>query len=694
MNASKLKNALKTATKKASKLHHSLTLKTIVDQAKEARNKGQFLAAARLFESALPVSDNPFRFHMQSGHMYKEARDLANAKKHYLAALKVNPNDAEIYLQLGHFYKLTGDYQQAEQFYQKAVDLRPDWDLPLEELLHLRNSPELRHQKERIHFAQGGKEFPKYQRAVDNVDTAYVNPALFPQARETLFIDHENKLVMTWDGNRQTTEWGTAKTFFDVSSIRGHFLSDVPVQFVEIYLDGELIYKKDLTGAPIFKEKSNPNMQKYSFNAWIDFSRYERGWHNILIRGVNIREDSRQGISWFEDRIIVERAQSSVFSNGPAYVAPLDPASPLSIEEQINSRPSIVRKASTNSLPGKTDNILVMRLDQLGDMVITVPALLSLRKLFPKSRITALVTGANTGLARSLGIFDEVLTIDFPDDPLHQRRTMGREGQEALRKKLAPYKFDIAIDFPVSGESYRLLPLTGAPVVIGFCGGNKIVDVSVSAHDPKTNSDFMRHSARTQLLVETLRLMQDSGAQVVRRDDLKREMLVPYGVGVDEDYAVLHSGSRVKFARWQYFPELATKIIHETGKKVVFFADDNTLREHIPQEYLDSGKVIYLTGQIPFDDFDALLSFCSVYFGNDSGPKHLASLRGANMVSINPGRNNWQEWGQEQSGVIIIRQVPCGSCNLHHHPEECAQEFACVKYISLDEVYNEVVKFL
>ena len=70
----------------------------------------------------------------------------------------------------------------------------------------------------------------------------------------------------------------------------------------------------------------------------------------------------------------------------------------------------------------------------------------------------------------SFGIFDEIILLDFPDDPHQRQRIMDRKGQAELARQLAPYKFDVAINFPVAGESHKLLPLTGAPILIAHGG--------------------------------------------------------------------------------------------------------------------------------------------------------------------------------------------------------------------------------
>src|SRR5208337_2787009 len=157
-----------------------------------------------------------------------------------------------------------------------------------------------------------------------------------------------------------------------------------------------------------------------------------------------------------------------------------------------------------------------------------------------------------------------------------------------------------------------------------YGGERRSLNLNMSTQDPKTGNDMMRHSARTRDLVETFALWLDSGAKVVRRKDLSRSLLTPYGLAEDEDYIVLHSGSRIKFTQWPHYAELAAEIVDKLGMKVVFIAESDAPKSKLPQDALESGQIVYLNQALPFDQFDALLSFCSVFVGNDSGPKHLA----------------------------------------------------------------------
>lgn len=666
----------------------------LIQCADEARDQKQFIIAAKFYEQSLRFGTPRTDILLQCGHMYKEAKNFPPARVCYLQALDLEPNNAEILLQLGHFSKVVGHYIDAEDYYKKATVALPEWDVPRSELIHLQGSIDLEQEKQRTSSPNQIQPFDDDDSIDILADNSLINSSLFPKTREELYINHQEAFVFTRNGNYQKTRWGDGPTVRGIDALRGYIVSPIPYLYIEIFLGGELVYRSNLVVAPQRREKSNLNIRKYAYNAWIDFSKFPCGWHDLVFRATNVRGDMREGTDWRRERIIIaETMLMDAFPDCDGVIPPLDETSGLSVVAQVNARPSIIHRATTRSFPGTIRNVAVIRADQLGDMVVSIPALQRLRQMLPDARLVGLLSKANEGLARSLKIFDEIVLLDFPDDPNQRQRTMDREGQKRLMRQLAPYKFDLAIDFPVQGVSHKLLPLTGAPVTMGYGGdGRKILDLSLSTHDPKTNNDIMRHSARTRVLMEALALWLDSGAQTIRRDDLNRETLYQYGVGVDEDFIVLHSGSRIKFTRWPHYAELAQRIVQELGKQVVFMADNDAQEAELPSEALASGRIIFLNQSLSFDHFDTFLSFCHVFVGNDSGPKHLASLRGAKVISIHSSRIAWNEWGQEHTGVVISRQVPCAGCSLHHDPEECAQDVACIKKITVEEVFREIVE--
>ncbi len=458
-------------------------------------------------------------------------------------------------------------------------------------------------------------------------------------------------------------------------------------------LNGLRFYTAPLQGFPLKYEKDNPQKMKYVFNIWHDFSNFVYGIYELELQFV----DENAGVRAHKEAVIIGPPFfEDDYPNSDRLVS-LSASDHRSVEEQINSRPSMIRRADLTRFPTPPRSVLVQRVDQLGDMVISVPAIYRLKELLPEARLVGLVSTANAGLAKTLNVFDEVIAIEFTDDEWERRRIMPLEQQHELRRKLETFKFDVAIDLAESDVSRPLLQLSGAPVLVGFAEGRSPwLSSTYEAYtsDPINHLEEIPHGTKILGLVEYFGTLLKSHARCTRRDDLEKDRLGTYGFSASDQFAVLHTGARLKFSRWPYYDELAWMILDKTDLKVVMMSDDPLTRSKLPPELEASDRFQLLDKRLPFDDFDALLSFCTVFVGNDSGPSHLASLRGANVVNLFLARHNWNEWGHENKGYIISRRVPCAGCNIFHDPEECGKGFACITNISPDEVFRTVMEFV
>lgn len=104
--------------------------KQIIRDADNARDAREYGRAALLYEKALRLAPDDAAIHIQCGHMFKEAGDLASAEPHYLCAKQLTPSDPDLALQLGHFHKVAGRLKEAERSYRRAMELDPAWPEP------------------------------------------------------------------------------------------------------------------------------------------------------------------------------------------------------------------------------------------------------------------------------------------------------------------------------------------------------------------------------------------------------------------------------------------------------------------------------------------------------------------------------------------------------------------------------------
>lgn len=664
-----------------------------------ARDAGRFAEAARLFEEAVRLQPNNARLRIQCGHMHKEAGDLAQAEAHYLLARQRLPRDADLSLQLGHFYKVAGRLAEAEHAYSRAAALKPGWAVPLAELTHLKDRGWIGDAAAAPPSADPpapgewryGDDAAALRRAA-TIDRLV--PELVPRKPQDLLHAHHQLIDVRRLGRREPGYWGICRTLRGIEAIRGFCISEKPIVELQVIVNGLTIHRGPIKGGYILKfEEDKARRKKYVFNVWLDFSPFAHGLHEIELRLLDADDETRS----FHERVVIAAPVAEAdYPGSDALVSPV-PGDDRPIERQIRTRPSMVRPAKRALFPDGVRNVLVMRTDQLGDLVASIPALMRLRELVPDANIVGLLTAANADLARTLGLFDEVIVADFPDDRTERRRLMPLATQEELRARLAPYRFDIAIDLAQASVSRDLLRLAGAKFTFGTGGEDwpwLSADVMFHTHDRWNAMDNTPHSSKVLAVVETLGALLKTTAPVIRRPDLSRGLLAEHGIAPDDRFAVLHAGARVEFSRWPHYPALAALLLDQSDLKIVMMTEEEGFRAKLPPELTGSDRFQLIDRRLSFDMFDAFISFATVVVGNDSGPKHLAALRGTNVVTLFTARINWSEWGQENVGSIISRRVPCAGCAIFHDAEECGKEFACIVDIAPREVLDAVMAYV
>lgn len=645
----------------------------LIERADAARDRAGFVEALELYRRALSAAVTPMPgIEIQAGHMAKEARDYAAAEVHYLKALKALPHSAELALQLGHFYKTIHRMDAALDEYRRAARLSPGWAEPKIAALSLerRSQPP-----------------PELDPFVD-ADLDIVSD-LLPRPIGPRGIGLLDDISLLHFGRRpEWTRWGMLPVFAGVEAIRGACHTDERVVEVLLMLAGKPFARDQIQVLP----STVPGIFKAVFNVWADFSSVPPGAHmfEIVLRTESGRAITREAAIFVELPILPE---AGALSDGYILPRSIDGGD---VSEGIRALPSVVRPARRRCLE-IPERIAVLRTDQLGDVVVSIPALRRLRALFPAARITGLLTAANVDMARTLDLFDDIIVVDFPDDFERRQRTMTKVAQQALRARLKSYRFDLAIDFATSHMSRGLLRLTGAMTRFGFDesswpwmeGG-----VSGSFRDPANGLEAAPQSGRILAMVERIATLVAPPADILPRRGLERLSLAASGIAANARYAVLHAGARVAFSRWPHFLELARRLLEETSLTVVLLTDDVTLRETLPSGLHDDPRFILLDQRTSFDALDSLLSFADLFIGNDSGPKHLASLRGTPTLGIHCARVNWSEWAQEHGGLVISRRVPCAGCAIFHDPEDCGKGHVCMTDIKVDEVLEAGLSLL
>lgn len=635
----------------------------LVTRANAERDAQRYGTAAAFYEEALRIAPSNPRIHIQTGHMHKEAGGFEQAEAHYLRALALLPEDADLALQLGHFYKVVERPHDAARAYGRAAELRPGWAEAEEEL--------------------GRVSQETAWRRAGEAPAAWVVPELLPTGQRTAPASLREGLHVTRLGaTRIRGARGDTRALKGIEAIRGFVIAATPLNDITLAIDGKIVARETLRAHPL-KETAQT---KYVFNLWHDFSSAERGEVQIELRASDGRGWSRAHRAILE--IAAPHPAEAAALSDAIIPLPIPPGSDL--ESAINARASNVRSARRTLFRAAPRAILVQRADQLGDLACSVPALARLRQHFPEARIVALLTPSNADLGRTLPMIDDVIVAPFKEEAADGPRTMAASAQLELRRTLAAYNFDIALDLAETAGSRPLLLLSGARFLYGFKAREfpwLSAGFELTARDPGNGHEMAATAWKLVAMVDSLATIANAGS-IPEQVSYPDALLAPYGLAAGNPYVVLHGGARLAYSRWPGFTALAKLLIERTDFTVVLMDDDDS------GELPGHGRIRRISGLLPFETFDALLGGAAAFVGNDSGPKHLAALRGTPVLSLHMARLNWSEWGQTATGSIMSRHVPCAGCGIGQHEEECGKDFACLRYIQPGEAFAALMAIL
>lgn len=344
-------------------------------------------------------------------------------------------------------------------------------------------------------------------------------------------------------------------------------------------------------------------------------------------------------------------------------------------------------------------NLLCVRLDSLGDVLMTSPAIRALKESRPDRHITLLTSRSGAKGATLVPEIDELIVFDAPwmKHPPHDQDAALLTG---LVNRLRARRFDAAVIFTVYTQS----PLPAATVCflaeiprrLAHCRENPYLLLTdwVREIEPEQK---VRHEVRRQLdLVAHVGCAVGNERLSLRTlpADRLRVLRLLHGLGVKTERAwlVIHPGASAPSRRYpcEHFAEVATALVRDQGWQVVFTGDEGE-RPLIEQIQLEAAVRSYsLAGRLRIGELAALLQLAPLLISNNSGPVHLAAGVGTPVVDLyaltNPQHTPWQVRSR-----VLSYDVPCRNCYQSVCPEG---HHDCLRRVPPDAVVAAVLDLL
>ena len=307
--------------------------------------------------------------------------------------------------------------------------------------------------------------------------------------------------------------------------------------------------------------------------------------------------------------------------------------------------------------------ILIISLSNLGDALLTYPALGALREAHPDAEFQVLASPRTRLL--------------FEGDPQFRRVWVWEKKawvpkQLAQITRLAGQRFDLVVDFRNS-----LIPL--------FLPGARRARILRPA-----SGGLHRAAVHLNLLKD---LKGPVGRQPLRLPyGLEEEAQVNTWIKPDLRTVVLVPGARSHLKRWgpKGFAEVADRLIQEKNAQILLVGEpaERAISEDVSRAM--RGPVTDLTGTTTLRRLAALLARTELMITNDSACLHAAELMGVPTVAIF-GPTDERKYGpRHPRSAVVRRTMVCAPCEL----ALCPYGHECMKWIEPAEVYTAAAKIL
>ena len=345
-------------------------------------------------------------------------------------------------------------------------------------------------------------------------------------------------------------------------------------------------------------------------------------------------------------------------------------------------------------------NVLCIRLDNLGDVLMTVPAIRALRHGRADRRITLLASPGAADVASMVPEIDATIAYEAPwmkastnDDHLHDL---------AMRETLAAGHFDAAVIFTVYSQSplpaAMLCRLAGIPLCLAHCRENpyRLLSDWIRETEP---AQWVRHEVERQLdLVVPLGASRAPSPPHLNVPAEARERvekrLRSHGVASDEHLVVVHPGASAPSRRYPVgrFAAAVEDLVARRKCRVVVTgsAAEADIVDALCEDVSQPALVWGWAGTMDVREFAALIERADLLISNNTGPVHIASSLGTPVVDLyaltNPQHGPWSVPHR-----TLFHDVPCRFCYRSVCPEG---HHRCLLGVSAEEVVAAACELL
>jgi heptosyltransferase-2 len=367
------------------------------------------------------------------------------------------------------------------------------------------------------------------------------------------------------------------------------------------------------------------------------------------------------------------------------------------IDKSIGSFLSFVLGGSSKVWPFRKKDIVspkdiaIIKLWALGESILTLPVIKSIKQRYPEAKITVLARNHNKKVYENLPYVDNIILFE-PSNILKLLSLLG--------------KFDLSFDCEPYLKISGLFSWFCAKQRIGFSHTIRSwlythpIDFNDQQHEVLTYMD-MAKIVGIDYVPQNLEKVSYDKNNREKVDSLlhqagifKSDFLIGFCVGAEES-------SKQRMWPAENFAKLADMLVEEKGAKIVFTGSSREIPLIESVRSMMKNDSLSVAGKTNVKDLFYLAECCDLFISNDTGPMHVAAAQGTKTIGLF-GPNLPVRFGPfGKNNVSLAKNLPCRPCiNVHKGQlPECKykkkdMEGYCMQLISVEDVFKEAVRLI
>ncbi|MCM8796420.1 MAG: glycosyltransferase family 9 protein [Candidatus Omnitrophica bacterium] len=324
--------------------------------------------------------------------------------------------------------------------------------------------------------------------------------------------------------------------------------------------------------------------------------------------------------------------------------------------------------------------ILIINLGGIGDLLFSSVAIKSLRELYKNSIFDILVVERIAEAAQELGLFDTVFI-----------RHKGILNTARLLSRLRRRRYDLVVNMRTITDWIGAIKMfLLVKTINGSCSAGRNTDNRGFFFDIKVPETTMGNHHEMEYDIDTARALgagicdRKIELNIDKHQEKMKQFLRNAGLTQEDVLIGVHPGGKPSH-RWPV--ENFIKVIEWLDKKiqckfiVTGDAQDKIIIEQIRRK--TGVKIINLEERLSIGELGALISMCSLYIANDTGPMHIAAILNTPLVAIfGPGYiNRFDPRSISNKAVVMYKRSGCAPCD-----KTSCKKTDCLRNISPEEV--------